>query len=288
MIARAAWTFRDGMLLVGLLVLSGAATWSVWRDIAEIAIHSEEQSHILLAPIIAVWLAWVRRERFRLCKPGWSILGPLGVCYGWLMAWFGYANGFDIGQHLGSLIIVISAAGTVIGFDPIRRFLPAFVALLFVLPVPGRVRQEIAIPLQEVTAKAAHYGMDLFGVPVVQMGNVLRINGHDVAVAEACNGMRMVSALGLVAFAFVFSVPMRNSVRILLLAASPLIAVLVNVIRLVPTVLLYGYADSDLATMFHDLSGWAMLFVALGFLWMILAVLRWIEVPIAPYAVAKR
>ena len=38
-------------------------------------------------------------------------------------------------------------------------------------------------------------------------------------MAEACNGMRMVFALVLVSYAFAYSMPLRNTVRILVLIA---------------------------------------------------------------------
>lgn len=284
---RRSWRFSDGALLAGLTVLAVVATWSIWEDIFQIGWHNDEQSHILLALPIAAWLVWVRRERLRYCRPSWTLLGPLAIAGGWALAWFGFTRGFDVARHFGALLVVGGAVLTIAGPVFVRSFFPAVLALAFLLPVPGRLRQEIALPLQRITAEAAHFGMDLFAIPVERMGNVLIINGHEVAVAEACNGMRMVAALGLVAFAFVFSVPMRHGVRLIILAVSPLLAVVVNVIRLVPTVLLYGYAEPEVADAFHDLSGWIMLFVALGMLWSILAVLRWIEVPIAPYAVGE-
>jgi exosortase len=166
-------------------------------------------------------------------------------------------------------------------------FKPSLIALIFLFPVPGRFRQHIAVPLQQISAFVSENLLALFGVGVERAGVVLQINGHDVAVAEACNGMRMVSALGLITFAFVFSVPMRKSIRLLLLAASPLIALVVNIIRLIPTALAYGYAEPDTAGLVHDIGGWAVLGLALGLLWGCLALLRWLEVPVSPYPVPK-
>ena len=186
------------------------------------------------------------------------------------------------------IAIPVVIGGTMLGLRFVNLFRPSFAVLLFLIPVPGRFRQHIAIPLQEASAKVAHFFLDLFAVPVARAGSVLQINGREVAIAEACNGMRMVVALGLIAFAFVFSVPMRNSVRLLILACSPLVAVLVNVIRLVPTVLVYGYSDAATGDLFHELSGWAVLAVAVLILWGVLALLRWIEVPIDPFPVARQ
>ncbi len=287
MIQRRAWRFSDGVLLAALVGLAIVATREIWRDIFRIGWHNEEQSHILLAPLIALWLMWVRRERLRFCRPCWTLLGPLVVGVGWALAWYGFHGSTTVFWHFGALLIVAGAAITVVGVEFVRNFAPAMIALVFLMPVPGDIRGDIAVPLQKVTATVTQFGMELFGVPVTRAGNQLSLNGQDVAVAEACNGMRMVAALVLVSFAFVFSTPMRQGVRIFILAISPLVAIVCNVIRLVPTVLLYGYSSKDAADTFHDVSGWAMLFVALGILWGIFGVLRWIEIPITPYAVAE-
>lgn len=270
-----------------LCALAIAATWGVWVDIARLVRTNQEQSHVLLAPVVAAWLFWVRRERARLTAPTWSLWGAPVIALGWALAWYGFGHGHLIFQHFGALLMVFGAALTVLGVDFVVKFAPAFGALLFLMPVPGRIRHQIAFPLQEATASVTHFLMELLGQPVTVAGNVLRINGNDVAIAEACNGMRMVSALGLIAFAFVFSTPMRNWVRLLILAISPVVALVVNVVRLGPTVLMYGYADVESAELFHDISGWAVLGLALLILWGVLALLRWLEVPVAPFAAAR-
>lgn len=281
---RREWRFRDGAILVALIGLALLASKDTWSLILEIAWRDEDNSYILLAPIIAFWLFWIRRERLRFCAPHWTITGPMVTGFGTTLAFYGFHQGVEIAEHLGALLIVFGAGLTVFGWRFVRAFLPAFVALLFLLPTPGRIREEIAIPLQEISASVTNSILETFGIPILQQGSFLSINGYDVGVAEACNGMRMVSALFLVTYAFVFSVPMRQSVRIGFLIFSPLIALVVNIIRLAPTVLLYGYADESTAEMFHDISGWAMLGVALGILWGFQALLRWLEIPIAPYS----
>ncbi len=287
MIRRRAWRFRDGVALVLLCALAVMATWGIWIDIVQLVRSNEEQSHVMLAPVVAAWLFWVRRERARMTAPVWSVWGAPVIVGGWALAWYGFGQGHLIFQHFGALLMVFGAALTVLGTDFVAKFAPAFAALAFLMPVPGMIRHRIAFPLQDATAQVTHFIMELIGQPVTVAGNVLRINGHDVAVAEACNGMRMVSALGLVAFAFVFSTPMRNWVRLLILALSPLVALVVNVVRLGPTVLMYGYADMEAAELFHDVSGWAVLGLALAMLWGVLATLRWLEVPVAPFSAAR-
>jgi exosortase len=287
MSATASWRLVDAVLLVLLVALAVLCARGPWGDIAGQAIKDEESSHVLLGLPIALWLAWVRRHRLRYNPPRRTMLGPIAILVGWCLSWIGFHTGVDIAWHGGALTMACGAILTMVGVDFVFKFLPAFGALLFLLPVPGRLRHGIALPLQEASARVVEFMLVLFGFPVERAGNVLNVNGQPVGIAEACNGMRMVAALGLVSYAFVFTVPMRTSVRLLILVLSPLVALLVNVLRLVPTALLYGYAERSTAELFHELSGWGVLVLALGVLWAFLAMLRWIEVPIAPYAVAE-
>jgi exosortase len=183
-------------------------------------------------------------------------------------------------------MIAIGCCLTVWGKELLHNFLPVFLVMFFVVPVPGRVRQRVAVPLQYSTAWATQRVCELGGVPVERSGNLLRVNSVDVAIGEACNGMRMTFALVLVSFAFALTTPLHGYVRALVVLLSPVSAVVANVIRLVPTVWVYGEFDAASAELFHDVSGWLMLFAAFLTLLGTIRLLRWLAVPVAPFALA--
>ena len=81
-------------------------------------------------------------------------------------------------------------------------------------------------------------------------------------------------SLILVGYAFSFSLPLRNWVRFLILAISPLAAILCNLIRILPTVWVYGSRSESFADRFHLYSGWLMLVVALLILLGILRIIK--------------
>ena len=62
---------------------------------------------------------------------------------------------------------------------------------------------------------------------------------------------------------------------------------MVNILRLMPTVLFYGYVSKNTAQTFHDLSGWFMMVVALGVLWSIMRLMRWMELPVLNYGAMR-
>lgn len=273
--ARVGWL----VLLLGLAVLAALPTW---QNVYDLATRSAEYSHMLLVAPVVFLLLWQRRERLARVPLAATATGAGVAMLGVAMDFAGFATQVDLIKDTGMVVMLLGAIVTVTGWAWVIRAAPALAALVFFIPIPGRVRQRIALPLQEVSAAITEYILDFFGVPLVRLGNVLQINGVDVAVAEACNGMRMVVALGLVAYAFAFSMPLRPWARVVILAASPLVAVFANVLRLGPTVLFYGYADKELADFAHDVSGWLVLLVALGVLWGSVALARWVELPIEP------
>lgn len=282
-----AWRPIDAILLASLVLAAIVAAWPAWRDIFSVGWHDPEQSHVLLAIPVAIWLTWLRRARLVNARPAWSLAGPLVIAGAWALGDYGLATSRDVFWHLAALLLVIGAALTIVGPRMLLRFAVPAAALLALMPIPGTIRTEIAQPLQEISAVCAKYLLEIVGVPVTRSGNMLVLNGHPVVIAEACNGMRMVAALGVVAYTFAFSVPAKPAVRVLLLALSPLLAVIVNIIRLMPTVLFYGYADDGFAHLFHDVSGWLMMLVALGVLWSFMRLLRWMELPVLNYGALR-
>jgi exosortase len=281
------WMARDIAMAVFLVILAVWACRDPFTDIFRVATKDLEQSHILLVPIVAAWLFWLRRSRLRYIRYQPSALGPLLILAGWLGVWWGYETDTRVLWHAGAITTVLGAVLTLAGGNVLRQFLPAFVVFIFAIPVPGFLRQGIARPLQEWAAIVTNGFLEVLGVDAIREGSVLIIRGQQVAVGEACNGMRMVFALGLVVYAFVFSTPFKTGTRLVLLALSPVIALVCNIIRLIPTSIIYGYGDPATAEMFHDLAGWVMLPIALLMLIGVLKLLRWLELPVTTWRLAE-
>jgi exosortase len=313
---RNGWTVWHAALAAVLVFIGVYVCRVAWGDILLIALNDEESSHILLVPIIAGWLVWVRRERLRYCQPTGQEVGPLILFIGAMLSVIGYYNAAQALWHGGAVIVFIGCVVTALGMDVVRKFLPAFLILGFIVPVPGFIRQQIAGPLQEQLAMLTQHAFVVLGEEVQRNGNMLIINGAEVAIAEACNGLRMVFALVMVSFAFAFGTPLRPSVRLLIVAASLVSAMFCNLIRMIPTVWLFGasgesgfewlvfkilqglnavmlpiglakpYDKQMEAHFFHDVAGWIMLIFAFLLLMAIIRLLRWALIPVSPYTLA--
>lgn len=287
---RYGWGMHHVMLAVLLLAAAIYAGLEQWRDIYMIASKDEESSHIFLVIPIAVWLIWIRRVRFRRCppRPGWA--GLLLILAGYILTSYSYSNAFQAGWHGGAVLMAVGAVIAVVGMQVAANFMPAVALMVLLVPIPGNIRLAVAGPLQNATARVTTGILEMMGFYVERSGNLVNINDMPVAVAEACNGMRMVFALVLVSYAFAFSVPLRNSVRLLVLLLSPVAAIVCNVLRLTPTVILYGREDLPvgIADGFHDIAGWLMLPLAFLMLLGITRALRWAMVPTYRFTLATQ
>jgi exosortase len=275
---------------VGAATAMGAmavvATSDAWSDIFLIARKNEEYSHIFLVPLVAAAMIYVRRARFRYCKPSGTLLGFLIAALGWAVHVFGFYNNYESLWHLGAVIVVVGCILSVFGKHALFRFCPALAVLIFLVPVPGIIRLKIAAPLETWTAQLSELLLNAVNMGVTRNGNQLWVAGRPVNIAEACNGLRMVFALILVSYFFCFALPLRNSVRFVILLASPMAAMACNVVRILPTVWLYGQSEHA-GKFFHDCSGWLMLPISFLILLGVIGALRWAMVPVMRYTLAS-
>ena len=280
--------WRPAHVAVALSLMACAlfAAWDAWTDIYLIAGKDEEASHIFLVPLVVAWLVFARKERLRSMIPGGHWWGLATIALGAILFRIGDRYLIQSFWHGGAVIMVLGGIITACGRDVLRFFLPAFIACVFMVPIPGRVRQAVAVPLQNQTAKATAAALELGGADVQLSGNLITVKGKPITVEEACNGMRMVFALALVSYTFAFATPLRWYVRVLILLATPVSAVVCNVIRLVPTVYAYTLYSDSVAEKIHDVGGWVMLVVSFLLLMGIIRSLRWVGVPVTPFRLA--
>ena len=270
----------------GLALLGVWATWRAWADAWSLVDVEGDNNHVFLAPLVVIWLFWVRRGRLPHVRVTGRWVGLALILAGWMMRSEGLAQNVAAAFHLGSLMVVVGAFVSVCGKGVVLRFLPAAAALLFLIPVPQKLRTDLAVPLQTTTAWLTDGTLDALGVESHLAGRTLIVNGKSVTIAEASNGMPMVFGLLLLTYAFAFAWPLRNNVRWLLLILSPLVTLACNVLRTVPLVWTYATGHDRAFAWLHTYSSWLMLPVAFVALLLVLRGLRWLDVQTDRYRLA--
>ena len=236
--------------------------------------------YIYTVPLVFAYLVWLRKDRFLSIRGRESLSGPALLVIAVAMMYVGDSMQLRFLFHMSVIVAFIAVALAFVGVRVILAFLPAFAVLFFMIPLPGSVRQWLAVPLQEFATEVTSFILGILGVPAIQTGNLIEINGLAVAVGEACDGMRLVIPLALVIFAFVFSLPIKSHLRILLILVSVPVALLCNVVRLVPTAIAFGYLPGH-ANQIHDVGGWLMIPLAILLMSGFIKLLAWLDVSVS-------
>lgn len=133
-------------------------------------------------------------------------------------------------------------------------------------PMVSVVENNLSLFLLRKVTSVVFFTFDLLGMPIEQQGNVLILppladgKPNQVGVAEACSGIRSLTAC-LFAGSFLASVFLdRLWKKIALVAASMLFAVLTNLIRgIFLTSWAYNYGHEAIEGTVHDTAGYAVL-----------------------------
>lgn len=240
-----------------------------------------EAGHGLLLGPLALYLAY-RSGLRKDAAPNW----PVGVVLLIGAVLLRLASGLAAELYTMRLSMLGAAAALVVCYFGVRQvmhwWLP--ITLLFLsIPLPEVVLGAIALPLQFRASKIGAALLAARHVPVLLSGNVIRIPGHELFVAEACSGLRSLTALLSLAV-LLGGITLRYPVaRLLLVAVAILVAIVVNGVRVFLTAFLVYFVSPAMGDGFmHATEGWLMFVVAFGVLGLVAAGTRAVERRIEP------
>ena len=253
--------------LAASLVLM-AFIWSYWPNLVELINiwqRSDEYSSGLLVPFLAVYILWSRRHdlvKCRLRPSVWGLFGFLGA------QTFRLSGQFFMYGSAERLSIVLSIAALVLmllGWQIFRKVFSILVFLGLMFPLPRSVHYAIMLPLQSWATSSSVFCLEVLGYNVIREGNIIHLNGTTVAVAEACNGLRMIMAFFMIGGLVVLLIRRTWWEKVIVLASSLPIALFCNSARLTITAIAFTKLSGEYwEKIFHDFGGYAMMPLALG------------------------
>jgi len=272
---------RDTAVWVSWLLIPAGLIWSYWSTLVELfAFWQTNQDYSVgqLVPLVAGYLIWADRKRLRALPVRVCWWGLTGLVFAQAVRFAGLYYDYVSFERYSFVLTLGSLCWLLFGSAVVRRCGWVLVFLFLMLPLPGRVHTAVTLPLQGFATRSATFVLDMLGYWVVREGNVLQVNENTrAAVAEACNGLRMLSAFVFVAAVLAFLVKRPAWQRAVVVASAIPIAVFANTARLVVTVILCESVDSGLADrFFHDFAGVAMMPVAIALVIGELWLLRWL------------
>jgi exosortase len=228
--------------------------------------NNPEAGHGLLLAPLAVWLAW--RAGLRPDARPNVVAGALLLAGAVLVR---YLSGLAAEIFTMRMSLVVGVAALVVyafGFRQLRAWWLPLALLVLSIPLPEVVLGAIALPLQFTASRLGAALLEARHVPVLLAGNVIRLpNGHDLFVAEACSGLRSLTALLSLAV-LLGGVSLRHPIgRFVLLAAAIPVAIAINGVRVFLTAFLVYFVSPSLGEGFmHTTEGWSLFLVAFAIL----------------------
>lgn len=250
------------LLVVGLIV---ALYSHVFAELARDWWTDPNASHGLLVPPLAAYIAWKRRELTLAAPTELDLRGLFWIAGGCLVLLTGKLGAEYFLTRISIVIILTGLVLTFWGKHRLRTLAFPLLLLATMVPLPVIVFNALAQPLQLFASQTATRIAQFFGTSVYQDGNVIQLASTTLGVEEACSGLRSLAALIVMALLVGFLQCTRPVTRIILLALSLPIAVLVNVIRVSGTAMMADH-DPELAMGFyHTFSGWLVFLLGIFF-----------------------
>jgi len=259
------------------VALLAALFWAYWPVLVRLFKdwqRDDNYSVCQLVPLVAIYLIWRDRAALRDlgASPCWWGLGLVLLAIAARM--YGLLYLFESAERYSFVLALAGLVLLVAGWRMFRRVFWILLFLFLMVPLPGRIHNMISGPMQNMATIGSVFLLEVFGVTVSQEGNVILLNGSiPLAVAEACSGLRMLTAFIVVAGAMAFLVSRPVWQKVTLVLSSIPIAIGCNLVRLCVTAMLYMAVDSETAErFFHDFAGLTMMpiavFLLFGELWL--------------------
>jgi exosortase len=251
----------QGLLLVGVLLVLYAPVLGILVDQWY---RDPDYSHGFLVPLLSAFLIWQRRDKLRQIPRHPSLWGMVIVLMGLGLLVLG-SLGAELFLARVSLLCVI--CGLVVYFcggAMLRAMAFPMAFLLFAIPIPGVVYNEIVFPLQFIASKFATWTLETLNLfPIMREGNVLIMPGMSLEVVEACSGIRSLMSLLALAAGFGYVVERSTVARWILVLAMVPLAIISNGTRVMLTAIMANYMGPKAAEGFmHEFSGWVIFVVA--------------------------
>ena len=227
----------------------------------------QDYSHGYLIAPLAVYFIWERRKKLARTpvEPSWYGLIPLAL--GALALAIGRLGVEQMSMRVSFVLTLIGLQLLLLGIPMIRVLAFPLCFLFLMVPLPQSLVNVIAFPLQLIAADLAVTGLHFFGMPVLREGNVLYLPQNTLFVKDACSGLHSLVALGTLGILFAYFFRKSWLERIILVATTIPIAIVVNAFRVALTgVLTYIWGPQMAEGAIHQTEGFFTFGVAFALL----------------------
>jgi exosortase D (VPLPA-CTERM-specific) len=253
------WRLSGWLLVIAVTVglLSILPFWDALKYMFDTWLAVPEYSHGLLIPLVAGFLVWQQKDKLEQLPFVGNWAGVAMVLLGGVILLIG---------QLGTVYTLVQYAYTITLYGLALSFLgwPAFrilaipqLILLFMIPLPAFVLNNLSTKLELLSSQLGVYFMRLFDVSVFLEGNVIDLGGYKLQVADACSGLRYLFPLMTIGFLMAYFYKGALWKRVFVFLSSIPITLLMNSFRvgiIGITVEQWGIGMAE--GFLHEFQGW--------------------------------
>lgn len=273
---------RAHIAFASLVILSVIGFWNTLRSLGLFSLNHESSSHIVLIPLVSIFLLYTERTRIFQIVRASPYAGAIVVLASIGGYWILASN--DSVRDPESLlpgavlsIVALWLGGFLLcyGGEAWRKASFALLFLLLMVPLPTSILDRTIYLLQSGSTAIAYLLFKAVGMPVLRQGFVLALPSVTIKVATECSGIRSSMALFITCLlaAHLF-LRTKWKMLVFVLLAFPL-AIVKNGIRIATLTLLSVYVDPSFLTgsLHHD-GGFVFFFLALAILFPVLLIMQ--------------
>jgi len=263
------------------IVVSSLAFYQTLSALIQYSLSNDSSSHIILIPLIALFLIYMERPRiFSITRMS---VGPgLGLALVGI-ALFSLANRSSFPRYgnwqlsLETLAVLLMWAGGFLlcyGFLAFRAAAFPLLFLLLMIPLPDVILERATYALQAGSTEITYLIFQMVGTPVSRHGFLLSVPGVTIEVAKECSSIRSSIALFITCLLAAHLYLRTGWKKFVVVVLALLLSVIKNGIRIATLTLLSIYVNPGfLSGKLHQEGGFLFFLLALlillpVFLWM--------------------
>jgi exosortase len=225
--------------------------------------QDEDMGHGFFVPAVAGYIVWKMRDELAAEPVSTNWWGLVLVLYGALQVTVA-TLGAEL--FLARTAFIISLVGAVLftcGTRCARKLAFPLFLLIFMVPIPAIIYNQITFPLQLLASRVAEVALGVIGIPVIREGNILELSSQRLSVVEACSGIRSLLSLSFLSLVYGYFFDKKPWMRPVLFVATVPIAIVANAVRVTLTGVMSEYKKELAEGFSHAASGWVIFMVAL-------------------------
>jgi exosortase D (VPLPA-CTERM-specific) len=229
--------------------------------------NGEDYNYCYLIPFVVLFLLWEKRNAFQKVppRPSWVGIAPLLVGIG--LFWLGELGGEYYTMYLSSWFLLLGLCWLHLGWRKLKIILFPLAFILTMFPPPNFVYFNLSLKLKLISSRLGVWVLQALGKSAYREGNIIDLGFTQLQVVDACNGLRYL--FPLIVLAILVAYFSKNALwkKVLVVLSAVPISIFVNGLRIASVGLLYPVWGPQVAEgFFHDFSGWAIFMISLGIL----------------------